>query len=121
MPVSDWLQPQSACIARLDSVRRIALTYPRHVLLQFALQFPYTCAVVSEALRLYPPGATTIREVPADGGPLQLGRYAVPAGSSVFVASYVMQRDPELWPRAAEFLPERWLPVRIGVMAVPIV
>jgi cytochrome P450 len=77
------------------------------------LQFPYTCAVVSEALRLYPPAATTIREVPAGGPPLQLGRYAVPAGSSVFVASYVMQRDPELWPRAAEFLPERWLPVRV--------
>jgi cytochrome P450 len=68
---------------------------------------------VSEALRLYPPGATTIREVPAAGASLQLGGFAVPAGSSVFVASYVMQRDPELWPRAGEFLPERWLPVRI--------
>ncbi|WIA09117.1 hypothetical protein OEZ85_008529 [Tetradesmus obliquus] len=73
-------------------------------------QFPYTCAVVSEALRLYPPGATTIREVPPAGRPLQLGGYAVAPGSSVFVASYVMQRDPELWPRAGEFLPERWLP-----------
>jgi cytochrome P450 len=44
---------------------------------------------------------------------MQLGKYAVPAGSSVFVASYVMQRDPELWPRAGEFLPERWLPVSL--------
>jgi cytochrome P450 len=26
------------------------------------LQFPYTSAVISEALRLYPPGANTLRE-----------------------------------------------------------
>lgn len=68
---------------------------------------------MSEALRLYPPGASTTREV-ADGAPMQLGEHLLPAGSTVVVATYVMQRDPDTWPRAAEFLPERWLPDEPG-------
>jgi cytochrome P450 len=74
-------------------------------------QFPFCCAVVDEALRLYPPGYMTAREVPP-GPPLALGGHLVPPGTSVFVASYAIQRDPALWPRADEFVPERWLPVR---------
>eukprot|EP00878_Enallax_costatus_P008450 GHUV01008832.1.p1 GENE.GHUV01008832.1~~GHUV01008832.1.p1 ORF type:complete len:573 (+),score=166.57 GHUV01008832.1:167-1885(+) len=71
-------------------------------------QFPYTCACVSEALRLYPPGANTSREVGQE--PLQLGDFMLPSGATVMVGTYVMQRDPNLWPRAKEFVPERWLP-----------
>lgn len=76
------------------------------------LQFPYTCAVVSEALRLYPPGANTLRETGDDL--FQLGPYALPPRTTLVVGTYVMQRDPHIWPKAASFLPERWLPVRTG-------
>lgn len=74
------------------------------------LQFPYICAVVSEALRLYPPGANTLRETNDD--PFQLGPYTLPARTTLVVSTYVMQRDPAIWPEAAAFKPERWLPVR---------
>jgi len=72
-------------------------------------QLPYTCAVVSEALRLYPPGASTLREV--GGSPLELGGYLLPPGTAVSTNTYALQRDPDIWQRAGEFLPERWLPV----------
>jgi cytochrome P450 len=73
------------------------------------LQFPYTCAVVTEALRLYPPGANTLRET--NDEPFQLGAYTLPARTTLVVGTYVMQRDPKIWPQAATFMPERWLPV----------
>lgn len=63
--------------------------------------------MVDEALRLYPPGANTMRE--ARGG-LELGGYAVPDDSTVMVATYAIQRDPAYWPKADAFVPERWLP-----------
>lgn len=71
-------------------------------------QFPYICAVVSEALRLYPPGANTLRENGDEA--FQVGRYILPPRSTIVVATYVMQRDPEMWPEASAFKPERWLP-----------
>ena len=70
-------------------------------------QLPYTAAVVDEALRLYPPGANTMRE--ARGG-LELGGHAIPDGKNVMVAAYAIQRDPANWPKAEAFVPERWLP-----------
>jgi cytochrome P450 len=73
------------------------------------LQFPYICGVVNEALRLYPPGANTLRETGDDA--FQLGPYSLPACSTVVVGTYVMHRDPAVWPHAAAFMPERWLPV----------
>jgi hypothetical protein len=36
----------------------------------------------------------------------------VPAGQQVMSFLYGYQRDPDYWPAAAEFRPERWLPVR---------
>lgn len=75
----------------------------------FCVQFPYICAVVSEALRLYPPGASTLRETAQE--PFQLGPYSLPSQSTIVVSTYVIQRDPEVWPEAAAFKPERWLPV----------
>lgn len=76
------------------------------------MQFPYICAVVSEALRLYPPGANTLRENGDEA--FQVGRYILPPRSTIVVATYVMQRDPEMWPEASAFKPERWLPVSAG-------
>lgn len=77
------------------------------------LQFPYICAVVSEALRLYPPGANTMRENGDEA--FQVGPFVLPPRSTIVVATYVMQRDPEIWPEASAFKPERWLPVSAGV------
>ncbi|KAG2434390.1 hypothetical protein HYH02_012402 [Chlamydomonas schloesseri] len=73
----------------------------------------YTEAVVNEALRLFPPAHLTSRLVPttaAGGEPLTVGGYTIPPGTPVFLPMYIAHRDPAVWPRAEEFVPERFLP-----------
>ncbi len=69
-------------------------------------QLPYTQAVVSESIRLRPPawaiGRTAVAEHAA-------GPYVVPAGSTVVVSPWLVQRDPRWWPEPLDFRPERWL------------
>lgn len=77
-------------------------------------QLPYTLAVLKETLRLYPPAATA-RDGPADDRTFHLvhpttGKaYPTPRGMLVWSASFLTHRHPAYWPRADEFLPERWL------------
>ncbi|MCJ1308518.1 hypothetical protein MMC25_002171 [Agyrium rufum] len=78
-------------------------------------QLPYTLACVKEGMRLYPP-ASTIRTglSPADIMTLHhengnvTARVAV-QGMMTWNVHYAMHRNPAFWPRAEEFLPERWL------------
>ena len=70
----------------------------------------YTEAVVNEALRLFPPAHLTSRVVPP-GETLTVGGYTIPGGTAVYLPMYLAHRDPAVWPRAEEFLPERFLPV----------
>ncbi len=35
---------------------------------------------------------------------------SIPAGMDVYLATRSLQMDPVIWPRADEYLPERWLP-----------
>ncbi|PNW81402.1 hypothetical protein CHLRE_07g354450v5 [Chlamydomonas reinhardtii] len=69
----------------------------------------YTEAVVNEALRLFPPAHLTSRVVPP-GETLTVGGYTIPGGTAVYLPMYLAHRDPAVWPRAEEFLPERFLP-----------
>ncbi len=34
----------------------------------------------------------------------------IPSGSAVMLDNRSTHRDPDIWPRAADYLPERWLP-----------
>ncbi|GAC1441769.1 MAG: cytochrome P450 [Vulcanimicrobiaceae bacterium] len=68
-------------------------------------RLPYASAVFDEALRLYPPAPAFARR-PTSA--LELGGYRIPAGASVFVSPYVMQRDPRFFPDPHAFAPERW-------------
>ncbi|MFZ1755232.1 MAG: cytochrome P450 [Caldilineaceae bacterium] len=67
---------------------------------------PFTRAVFSEALRLYPPawaiGRTAINDC-------VIGEYPVPAGSLVLMSQWVTHRDPRYFANASTFRPERWL------------
>jgi cytochrome P450 len=40
---------------------------------------------------------------------LRLGEWDVPSGSIVLGSPWIMHRDPDLWPRATSFNPDRWL------------
>ena len=67
----------------------------------------YTRAVVHEAMRLYPPAYTMVRQAKhadvADGIP-------VPAKAIVFIAPWVLHRHRRLWARPEVFDPARFLP-----------
>ncbi|GLC53342.1 hypothetical protein PLESTB_000734000 [Pleodorina starrii] len=71
-------------------------------------RLPYTEAVFNEALRLYPPAHATNRL--EDKGPVQVGGYTVPANTAIFLSIYSAHHNPDVWPRAEEFIPERFLP-----------
>lgn len=69
-------------------------------------RLPYTTAVFSESMRLYPPVWVIGRRAMED---LTIGPYEVPARTIVLTSQYLMHRDTRYWPNADEFRPERWL------------
>jgi hypothetical protein len=71
----------------------------------------YVDGVVSETLRLYPPGAISARTV---AEPFTFMGTAVKAGQTVIFSPYVTHRLPTLWPEPLRFQPERWDPLRPG-------
>lgn len=66
----------------------------------------YTRAVLQEALRLYPPGWLYTRRALGDD---QMGSYVLPAGSDVFICSYLLHRHPEYWEQPEAFNPQRFM------------
>jgi cytochrome P450 len=74
-------------------------------------KLPWTRAVVSEVMRLYPPAWTIERNALADDN---VAGTAVPAGSLVAVPPYLIHRHPDFWPDPAGFDPRRFLPNGAG-------
>lgn len=69
-------------------------------------KLPYTDAVLTEAMRVYPPVYLVGREALCD---LELGGYRVPKGTTIFMSQWVSHRDPRYFSDPEEFRPERWL------------
>lgn len=70
-------------------------------------RLPWTHAVVSETLRLYPPAWRLTRDaIAAD----EIAGVAVTAGSTVSVPPYLLHRDPDVWAEPEAFVPQRFLP-----------
>jgi cytochrome P450 len=65
----------------------------------------FTRAVVSEAMRLYPPAWTIERDAIADD---TVAGVRVPAGSLVAIPPYLIHRHREFWPDPAGFDPRRF-------------
>jgi cytochrome P450 len=72
-----------------------------------AAGLPMARAVVSEALRLYPPAFTIVREARE---PDRLGEVAVGKGAFVVIAPWVLHRHRRHWADPDAFRPERFLP-----------
>ena len=68
---------------------------------------PVTRAVVSEALRLYPPAFLITREALARD---VAGRTLIPRGATVAIAPWVLHRHAALWSTPHSFEPQRFLP-----------
>ncbi|XP_053964912.1 probable cytochrome P450 12c1, mitochondrial isoform X1 [Anastrepha ludens] len=77
-----------------------------HFTMENMKNLPYLRACIKEALRVYPLAFGNIRETGAD---LVLGGYQVPKGTRVFMTSNMLLNEEQFFPRAQEFLPERWL------------
>ena len=69
-------------------------------------RLPYTTAVFSESMRLFPPVWVVGRRALED---VTIGEYEVPRRTIVITSQYIIHRDERYWPNALEFRPERWL------------
>lgn len=70
-------------------------------------RLPFVTQVIREALRLYPPGwLYTRRALAAD----RLGDYQVPAGTDLFICSWLLHRHPAYWEQPEAFRPQRFAP-----------
>ena len=68
-------------------------------------RLPYTDMVIKESMRLMPP-VWSIGRVNREATEV-LG-YPFPEWSGVQISIYCAHRNPEIWQRADEFMPERW-------------
>ncbi|KAI8972886.1 high nitrogen upregulated cytochrome P450 monooxygenase 2 [Trametes punicea] len=78
---------------------------------RFHREMHYLNAVINEGLRIYPPvPGGSQRKVPPDSSGVVLGPVFLPPGTSAFVHTYSVQRDPRNFaPHPEAFWPERWL------------
>jgi cytochrome P450 len=67
---------------------------------------PWTRAIVSESMRLWPPAWTMGRRVLQTHS---IGGHPMEAGSLVIMSQWVVHRDPRWWDQPDTFAPERWL------------
>ena len=117
-------EARASVAAQLDA-KPIDDKTPAELLETFAEDYPLVDASLAEALRLWPPGAITIRKAATDDdgrgntevfglennndGSSSLKRYLVPKGTWMHCCIWSIHRDAKVWPRAEEFLPERFL------------
>lgn len=66
----------------------------------------YTTAVIKEAMRLYPPAWSFGREAVSD---TMLGDFAIPRGTQILIAQWLVHRDARYFDAPDDFRPERWL------------
>ncbi|KAL6652937.1 hypothetical protein ACP70R_011862 [Stipagrostis hirtigluma subsp. patula] len=67
----------------------------------------YLKAVVKEILRLHPPTPLLLPHLSQKD--CEVDNYIVPAGTTVFVNTWAIGRDPRIWDDADRFMPERFV------------
>lgn len=64
-----------------------------------------TSRIITETLRLYPPGWLLTRSTSGD---THLGRHPIPAGTTIAYSAYLIHHRPDLYPDPERFDPDRW-------------
>ena len=68
-------------------------------------RMPFGKQVITESMRLYPPGWFVGRTAIED---VEVAGYAIPKGASVMMSQYVAHRDGRYFDEPGRFRPERW-------------
>ncbi|KAI0179440.1 cytochrome P450 [Hypoxylon sp. FL1284] len=71
-----------------------------------AQQIPYLQAVISEGLRIYPPGSQGFPRISPGA---TIDGHWVPKGAEVYTSAWTVTHDPDNFERPNAFVPERWL------------
>ncbi|CAL5225498.1 g8326 [Coccomyxa viridis] len=88
----------------VEEVRKFGLDRrPSYETLQ---ELPFVEACLKEALRLYPPAPTHIRQAQRDQ---EIGGYHIRKDQWVGCAVYALHRDPKYWQDPDSFLPDRFM------------
>lgn len=66
-----------------------------------------TTRILTETMRLYPPGPLFTRVTTAE---TELGGHTFPAGTDIVYSAYIVHHLPEIYPSPHLFDPDRWLP-----------
>jgi cytochrome P450 len=74
---------------------------------------PYLHAIVQETFRLHPPSPVTIAHVNVTDA--QILKYKIPANTNVVVNIWAIGRDPKVWDKPLEFIPDRFLNTNISL------
>lgn len=78
-----------------------------------ANSLPYLTSCLREAMRLHPSvGLILGRSVPEEGA--EICGFDIAGGVEVGINPWVLHRNPEVFPRPDEFVPERWLASESG-------
>lgn len=105
----DWTMAELIKAPRImkkvqEEVRRVAGNKPM-VEESDIDQMPYLRCVVKETLRLHSSGVIPKKTTTN----AKLGGYDIPAKTRVLISAWAIGRDPKLWDKADEYMPERFL------------
>lgn len=73
---------------------------------RLAQQIPYLQAVISEGLRIYPPGSQGFPRVSPG---TSIDGHWVPRGTEIYTSAWTVTHDPDNFEDPNTFIPERWL------------
>ena len=69
------------------------------------MEMQYLDCVINESLRLYPIAPRLERMTKAT---VEINNIVIPKDTVVLVPTWVLHRDPEVWPEPEKFKPERY-------------